>query len=274
VSALIDAVAQCDRSVFLALNHLARSRFMDWLMPRATDAGLGHVQAIAVLTVGIACALRARRIAWKSSLRRGCLFGVLLGAALALLRVAAPGAGVLGHAPASALFAGGFAVALWASFAAPAARAERWWVGPVLLALALSGLGATALKRIPRDRPWWYYEQRRQEGRDLAVHVETVPGVYPLKLSGFPSGHTATTVAMAAAVTVLFRRRRRALVAAVWAGAALVALSRIYLGSHWPLDLVGGGALGAACGVASVWLCRKWAHAPGAAPPGTARGIE
>lgn len=264
-------VTSCDRALFLSLNHLARSAAMDWLMPRATDLGLGHVQAIAVLSVAAVHAMRTRRLAWKPALLQGSIAGALVGLTLALVRLAFASGRADGPGQTAGLFAAGFGVVLWGRFAAPAARSERRWVGPLLVAFALSGLSAVALKRIPRDRPWWYYEQRHQAGRDLDVRVDTVPGVYPLALGGFPSGHTTTTVAMAAVVTILFRRRRW-LVGAVWLAAIVVAFSRIYLGSHWPLDILGGAALGAVSGAASVWLCRMWAHPPGVRRSG-AEGI-
>jgi undecaprenyl-diphosphatase len=135
------------------------------------------------------------------------------------------------------------------------------WLLPLLLGIALSGLASTALKVIPRDRPWWYYE--KQAGPilrlDSATRVRTVPGVYPLKVRGFPSGHTATSAAAATVLAVLFARSRRGgwLVAGAWMLAALIGISRIYLASHWPLDVIGGALLGAACGLFSIWVCRR-----------------
>jgi undecaprenyl-diphosphatase len=64
---------------------------------------------------------------------------------------------------------------------------------------------------------------------------------------GFPSGHAAVAAALAtAAGPYLGRRTRRAL----WAGVAIVAVARIYVGAHLPVDVVGGAALGWAVGAA------------------------
>ena len=56
----------------------------------------------------------------------------------------------------------------------------------------------------------------------------------------FPSGHTTTSFAPA---TVLFRKSR-GLGAAALTLAALIGFSRIYVGVHYPLDVVGGVILG------------------------------
>ena len=56
----------------------------------------------------------------------------------------------------------------------------------------------------------------------------------------FPSGHTAVSVASAIALTRLWPTAR----AAWWTIAALTAYSRLYLGHHYPLDLVGGAIVG------------------------------
>ena len=59
---------------------------------------------------------------------------------------------------------------------------------------------------------------------------------------GFPSGHVATTTALLMGIAMLARRRW------AWAGAAgaaaLMGLSRMYLGRHFPGDVLGGLALG------------------------------
>ena len=140
---------------------------------------------------------------------------------------------------------------------------RRSWIAPLLLSYAVGGLAATALKTIPRERPWWYYEKRHASGLDLDVQVRTVPGVYPLKVRGFPSGHTTTTVGMATVLTWLYVRRRYGLwiALALWGLAAVVAFSRMYLASHWPLDVAGGTLLGIASGILSVLVCQRWALA-------------
>ncbi len=72
----------------------------------------------------------------------------------------------------------------------------------------------------------------------------TLPGS-----TSFPSGHAATAFAAATAVAVLSPRLR----VPVLVLAALVALSRAYLGVHYWSDVIVGSLFGAAIGVATVF---------------------
>jgi uncharacterized membrane protein YbhN (UPF0104 family)/membrane-associated phospholipid phosphatase len=86
---------------------------------------------------------------------------------------------------------------------------------------------------------------------------------------GFPSGHVAVVAALAtAAAPHLPRAARRGL----WAVVAAVAIARIYVGAHLPVDVVGGAALGWTVG-ASMHLI--WG-APGSriSPEGVRRSLE
>jgi membrane-associated phospholipid phosphatase len=58
---------------------------------------------------------------------------------------------------------------------------------------------------------------------------------------GYPSGHAAVATLLAVLAWPWLGRRGRVLVAA---GATAVCLSRVYVGAHLPLDVVGGAALG------------------------------
>ncbi len=63
--------------------------------------------------------------------------------------------------------------------------------------------------------------------------------------ASFPSGHAATSFAGATFLALAAPR----LAPALFVLAAAVAYSRVYVGVHYPLDVVAGAALGAAVGV-------------------------
>ena len=69
----------------------------------------------------------------------------------------------------------------------------------------------------------------------------------------FPSGHAMTAVAVYGLLSLLLWQRGRhswALLAGLWV--PLVALSRVYLGVHYPSDVLASLALG------TVWLVIVW----------------
>ena len=80
------------------------------------------------------------------------------------------------------------------------------------------------------------FERPRPEG-DALVAVSS---------TAFPSGHTttATTIATALAVIAWPTRWRWPVVAAAVVFSLAMGVSRVYLGVHWPSDVLGGLALG------------------------------
>ncbi len=63
---------------------------------------------------------------------------------------------------------------------------------------------------------------------------------------GFPSCHAANSFALAVFVAIIFRNKRLSL--AIFGWAVINSYSRIYLGVHYPGDLIVGAAVGAVCG--------------------------
>jgi undecaprenyl-diphosphatase len=64
----------------------------------------------------------------------------------------------------------------------------------------------------------------------------------PTTTHSFPSGHSATSFACATVLSAAAPRYR----VAFFALATLIALSRLYNGDHFPLDVIAGAALGVA----------------------------
>ena len=110
-----------------------------------------------------------------------------------------------------------------------------------LVAAATAGLLVTLLKDAAhRARP------------GIADPALDPIGSIPASTS-FPSGHSATAFACAVAVGILYPRLRWPLLA----GAAIVAVSRVYLGMHYGTDVVAGSALGAAVGLGVALTVRR-----------------
>ncbi len=71
---------------------------------------------------------------------------------------------------------------------------------------------------------------------------------------GFPSSHAVNNAAGVVFYIVLFRRRK----SLYWllVPAVIVSLTRLYLGLHYPSDVLGGMVFGAICGYGWVWVHR------------------
>jgi undecaprenyl-diphosphatase len=90
---------------------------------------------------------------------------------------------------------------------------------------------------------------------DRARPFETIPQADPLlKAVGqsMPSGHAATSFAGAVLLSYFLPRSAPY----VFLLAAAIAFSRIYVGVHYPSDVVAGAALGAVVGLAGLGLLR------------------
>ncbi|WP_026370384.1 phosphatase PAP2 family protein [Kallotenue papyrolyticum] len=71
----------------------------------------------------------------------------------------------------------------------------------------------------------------------------------------FPSGHAQASIVFWGYLALVVRRRWVSILALV--AVLLIGLSRVYLGQHWPSDVVGGWLIGAALVALGVWLFRR-----------------
>ena len=93
-----------------------------------------------------------------------------------------------------------------------------------------------------------------------------------LSTFGFPSGHTFVMLVAGGLIVwalrhLLIRRHvRLGLAAVVWTLAIFAGMSRVVLNAHWPSDVLGGLALGAAC-LNLLWAFTEWRWEPPASTP-------
>ncbi|MFJ5848529.1 phosphatase PAP2 family protein [Streptomyces sp. NPDC092903] len=116
-----------------------------------------------------------------------------------------------------------------------------WWRGARLLAVwvAASSVFSSLLQQgikaaVDRERPQW------PDPVDSAHYA------------AFPSGHAMTATVSCGLLLWLLRRHGagprvwRVALAAAWVSVLGVGVTRLYLGVHWPTDVLGGWLLGAA----------------------------
>ena len=114
-----------------------------------------------------------------------------------------------------------------------AAVTRRWRLAVSLLVGGLAAylIAADVVRRLaPRGRPGALLTDVHERGT-------------PAGGLGFVSGHAAVATALAAIAWPYLGRRWRVVVVSA---AVLVALARVYVGAHLPLDVLGGAALGLA----------------------------
>lgn len=126
-----------------------------------------------------------------------------------------------------------------------------------LAAMLLAGLCVFVLKKtISRPRPLTDFASLIEAG---TVHINVLGEA--LKYRSFPSGDTQTAFTAATYLSLLLPRWTPLFIFL----ALGVGLSRIYMGAHFPLDVIIGGLIGAVF-ASGAWLARKKVLKPPAPP--------
>ena len=112
------------------------------------------------------------------------------------------------------------------------------WVFVVVAAAVLAADGVAGIVKVAVG------EHRPDEPDPLV----TIPHSH-----SFPSGHTATSFAGATALSLLYPRATPAF----FLLAAAIAYSRLYVGVHFPLDVVGGAVIGVATALLLLAAARR-----------------
>ncbi|CAM3846969.1 phosphatase PAP2 family protein [Alkalicoccus chagannorensis] len=109
---------------------------------------------------------------------------------------------------------------------------------PTLVALLVTQLLVTALKNIyARMRPY-----------DRFAFVQLL--AKPLKDYSFPSGHTAAAFTIAVSLSIQLPMYTAVLLPI----ALIVALTRVYIGVHYPFDCAAGASIGAGSAAGIAWV--------------------
>ncbi len=130
-------------------------------------------------------------------------------------------------------------------------RYRAWiWVAAALLTLAFTDLGSVHLFKNVFERLRPCHEPLLQE----LVHIvnNRCGGQY-----GFISSHAANTFGFASLMARAFKHRIPWLGYALYGWAGVVSYSRIYLGVHYPADIIVGAMWGIAGGWIIWWLATK-----------------
>lgn len=115
-------------------------------------------------------------------------------------------------------------------------RREVWKI------LLLIGLLVTATDRFTSGLMKPYFERLRPcQDPDILCTLDLITGCGGK--FGFASSHAANTFGVATLLALLWQKKHR-LAPGLWLWAALVSYSRVYVGVHYPGDILVGGLVG------------------------------
>lgn len=135
-------------------------------------------------------------------------------------------------------------------------RSRPWlWVSVGAAILVAEGVSLALKSWIGRDRP-------------PLSNPDPEPLIDLPATHSFPSGHATVSFACATVLALAVPRLRVPL----YSLAALIAFSRVYVGVHYPLDVLAGALLGVLLGVGVARALRRLAAGRRRSAPGMRRG--
>lgn len=130
-------------------------------------------------------------------------------------------------------------------------KKDSWWiVVALILCIVIADQTASGLLKnlVHRLRP--------SQDPSIKNMVVLVNGIHGGGLYGFVSSHAANSFGLALLTSLLFRNKTYTIAVFVWA--TLVSFSRIYLGVHYPGDVLGGAMVGALSALLVYCLLKKF----------------
>jgi undecaprenyl-diphosphatase len=134
-------------------------------------------------------------------------------------------------------------------------RKYRWQTLWILLFTALMVTFSDQLSNVFKT----LVARPRPTHEPLLTGVHTVNG-YTGGLFGFYSAHASTTMALAVFLILLLKDRYPYVLPLLLLWALFMSYTRLYLGVHYPLDLLTGIAIGAGIGYGTARLFKHFMH--------------
>jgi len=119
-------------------------------------------------------------------------------------------------------------------------RYHQWKSSYLLLML----IGTVALTDVSSGQLLKKYVKRSRPCMDIAHRQDVKPMVRCSYSYSFPSSHACNHFGLAVTLSFLFGTGRKWIKWLLYSWAVLICLAQIYVGAHYPLDVIGGALLG------------------------------